>query len=127
LSGARFWSCAWQGWWVQIRKDEPAAYGFGALPQRVSVKEGTFSLEDVYRAVIDHVVEPYPDASVTVLFSPMASGDEGRVFALDVAGPLVTELFATAYRERDQALDDGFQQEAIRSLDPFWTRAPFLQ
>ena len=62
-----------EGWWVQIRKDEPAAYGFGALPQRVSVKEGPLSLEAVYRAIIDHVVEPYPDAPVTVLFSPMAS------------------------------------------------------
>ena len=116
-----------EGWWVQIRKDEPAAYGFGALPQRVAVKEGTFSLEAVYEAIIDHVAEPTSGAPVTVLFSPMASGDEGRVFALDGAGPFVTELFATAYRERDQALDDGFQQEAIRSLEPFWTRAPFLQ
>ena len=25
------------GWWVQIRRDRPAAYGFGALAQRVIV------------------------------------------------------------------------------------------
>ena len=119
------------GWWVQIRRDRPAAYGFGALAQRVAVKEGTFALEDVYRAVIDRVAAPtsdapLSDAAVSVIFSPMAPGEEGRVFALEAAGPFVTELFATAYRERDEALDDGFQQQAIRSLEPFWSGAPFL-
>ena len=114
------------GWWVQIRRDRPAAYGFGALPQRVAVKEGTLSLEEVYRAVIDRVVAPASGAPVSVIFSPMAPGEEGRVFALEAAGPFVTELFATAYRERDEALDDGFQQQAIRSLEPFWSGAPFL-
>lgn len=116
-----------EGWWLLIRRDEAAAYGFGALAKRVVVKEGTFSLDELYGAVIDHVVAPYPDAPVTVVFSPMAPGYEGWVFALARDGPDVSELFATAYRERDQALDDGLQQDAIRDLDPFWTRAPFLR
>lgn len=116
-----------EGWWVQIRKDRSAGYGFGALPQRVAVKAGTFSFEVVYRAVIDRAVAPVSDDPVTILFSPMAPGEEGRVFALEAAGPFVAELFAAAYRERDEALDDGFQQQAIRSLEPFWAEAPFLQ
>lgn len=116
-----------EGWWLQIRRDEPAAYGFGALPQRVSVKTGTFSLEKVYLDIIDGVVESYPEAPVTVLFSPMAAGHDGRVFALKIDDAAVSELFATAYHARDQSLDDGFQQEAIRHLDPFWMKAPFLQ
>lgn len=116
-----------EGWWLQVRRSEPAAYGYGALPQRVVVKAGTFTLDEVYRAVIDHVVAPYPDAAVTVVFGPMAAGFEGRVFALRDAKPLVSELMATAYREGDRSLDDRIQQNAIRALDPFWTRAPFLQ
>ena len=115
------------GWWVQIRRDRPAAYGFGALPRRVAVKPGTFSLDEVYRTVIDRVVAPASGAPVNVIFSPMAPGEEGRVFAVEAAGPFVTELFATAYRQRDEALDDGFQQQAIRALEPFWSDAPFLQ
>jgi len=116
-----------EGWWLQIRRDRPAAYGFGALPQRVVVKPGTFSFEAFYRAVIDRVSASASGAPVTVIFAPMAAGQEGRVFALEDAGSYVTELFAAAYRERDESLDDGFQQQAIRSLEPFWAEAPFLQ
>ncbi len=116
-----------EGWWLQVGRNEPAAYGFGALPNRVTVKAGTFTVDEVYRAVIDHVATPHPDARVTVVFGPMASGYEGWVFALEGADPFVFEFLATAYRERDRALDDGIQQDAIRALDPFWTRAPFLQ
>jgi hypothetical protein len=116
-----------EGWFLQIRRDQPALYGFGALPKVVFVKVGTFSLDEVYGAVIDHVVAPYPDARVNVVFSPMAPGYEGRVFALAADGPDVSALFATAYRARDLARDDGLQHDAIRDLDPFWAKAPFLQ
>lgn len=115
------------GWWLQLRRSEPAAYGFGALPQRVIVETGTFSLEAVYDAIIDRVVEAYPNARFTVLFSPMAPGYDGRVFALRGADALVSDLLATAYRKRDRSLDDGFQQRALHDLDPFWAKAPFLQ
>lgn len=116
-----------EGWFLQIRRDEAAVYGFGALPKLVFVKAGTFAMDEVYDAVIGHVVAPYPDDRVSVVFGPMAPGYEGRVFALAADGPDVSELFATAYRERDQARDGGIQQGAIRDLDPFWARAPFLQ
>jgi hypothetical protein len=116
-----------EGWWLQVRKKEPAAYGFGALPQRVIVKEGTFSFDSIYKYILGGVVDPYPNAEVTAIFSPMAPGHEGRVFALRIADSVVSELFAKAYRERDQSLDNGFQRRAIDDLDPFWIPAPFLQ
>ena len=116
-----------EGWWLQIRKNEPAAYGFGALPQRVYVNEGTFSLERVYKEIIEGVGEPYPNARVSVIFAPMTPGQEGRVYGLLGADRYVSALFAKAYRERNQSLDDGFQQRAIQDLDPFWSRAAFLQ
>lgn len=81
-----------EGWWLQVGRNEPAAYGFGALPNRVTVKAGTFTVDEVYRAVIDHVATPHPDARVTVVFGPMASGYEGWVFALEGADPFVFEL-----------------------------------
>jgi hypothetical protein len=116
-----------EGWFLQIRRDQAAAYGFGALAKLVFVEAGTFSLDEIYGAVIDHVVAPYPDARVNVVFSPMAPGYEGWVFALAADGPDVSALFATAYRARDLARDDGLQHDAIRDLDPFWAKAPFLQ
>ena len=116
-----------EGWFLQIRRNQATVYGFGALSKVAFVKAGTFSLDEVYGAVIDHVVAPYPDARVSVVFSPMAPGYEGRVFALAADGPDVSELFATAYRARDRARDDGIQHDAIRDLDRFWARAPFLQ
>ena len=115
------------GWWIQFRKNEPADYGYGALPQRVSVTEETFSFEDIYREIIEVVVEPHGEARVTVAFRPMAPGHEGRVFAVNAADAAVSELFARAYRARDRSLEDGFQQQAIRALEPAWSRAPFLQ
>ncbi len=115
------------GWWIQFRRNEPADYGYGPLPHRVSVTEKTFSLEDIYREFIDVVVDPYPEARTTVAFRPMAPGHEGRVFALNGADAAVSELFAKAYRARDRSLNSGFQQQAIRALEPAWSRAPFLQ
>ena len=115
------------GWWLQLRRNEPASYGFGALPVRVIVKEQTFSFEEIYRDTIDAVGEAYPGAPVTIMFSPMAAGYEDTVFALNVDPATVSQLFATAYRGRDQSLDDGFQQQAIRRLDRFLTSAPFLE
>jgi len=116
-----------EGWFVQIRRDQAAEYGFGALAKVVFVKAGTFSMDEVYAAVIDHVVAPYLDAQVNLVFSPMAPGYEGRVFALAADGPDVNELFATAYRARDRARGDGIQHDAVRDLDRFWAKAPFLQ
>ncbi len=115
------------GWWLQLRRDGPAAYGFGALPQRVLVEGGTFAFDEVYAAVIGHLAEAQSGARVTVVFSPMAAGFEGQVFALKDADTLASELFATAYRRRDLDLDDGFQQQNLRHLDPFWADAPFLR
>lgn len=115
------------GWWLQIRRNGPALYGFGALPQRVIVKEGTFSIERVYRDIIDGVEETYSDTQFAVVFSPMPSGQEGAVYALKDAGGVVPELFARAYRERDLSYDGAFQEDAIRHLDQFWAGAPFLQ
>lgn len=113
------------GWWLQIHRDRPAAYGFGALPHAVAVNEGTFSIDTVYEKIIQAVVESHRGTHVTVTFSPMP-GNEGRGFGVVGADTIVSELFARAYVERNQNVVNEFQRQALEVLDLFWSDAPFL-
>lgn len=119
-----------QAWWIRVRTDGPATYGYGAIPEQVLVREGVLSLTDIYDTIIEHVVERDPGARFKVVFSPMAPGHEGRVFDLSSDGPDLSELFAAAYRAPRQDLEGlkaDFQLRAIRNLDRMWRDAPFQQ
>lgn len=114
------------GWWLQLYRDRPATIGFGALPHWISVKDGTFSLDAVYDEIVDAIAASHHGAPVIATFGSML-GDEERGFGVVGVDALVDDLFARAYRQRDQDAVGPFRQQDRDALEPFWADAPFLQ
>jgi hypothetical protein len=113
-----------QRWWLQVRVDGSGAYGFGALPARVAVRERTFDFKQIYQDSKYAVVEQRQDAEasyVAVSCHEKGSSAAREFYLLDQVPALVL-----LHKARKNSMKPGneIEERQKKQIDDFWKRNP---
>jgi hypothetical protein len=115
-----------QGWWFNVKADGSGAYGFGALIDRVEVKERTFEFKQIYNNAKNAVVEQRINAEAPyVAVSCFAMGkDANREFYFLNEAPIF-DLFRKA-RKNSAKPKNEMEERWHKKIDDFWKRHPLF-
>lgn len=115
-----------EGWWVNVEHDGSGAYGFGALPDRISLKPSSFDFETIYRWAKNHLDEQKPHAELpSITVSCYRRMQENGVTFHITDRPWVLDLFrmarANAVKPKNEAED-----RQHKKIDHFWEKSSFF-
>jgi len=113
-----------QGWWLRVNADGSGVYGFGALTDRIEVREGSYCFTEIYEraktAAAGRVNAEAPSVAVSCLAAGQGSA---REFYLTDEAPIV-DLLRTARKNRTKPRNEE-EERQHKKIDAFWKRSSF--
>lgn len=113
------------GWWLSIKHDGAASYGFGTLPAQIQVSPHTFSFEDIHAQARSWINQPENSASTRYLAISFYRFSESAAIehrSSPVVIPL-TKLFNRAH-EHSILPEHELDRLAHERINSFWSKSP---
>jgi len=113
-----------EGWWLNVRRDGSAEYGFGALPERVRVSRHVFDFTQIYEKARASLLTESRNAEAAYKTATFfrAGNSAARAYYLKDPG-WVPALFSTA-RTNSLEPENEIEKQWHETIDDFWKKSP---